>query len=163
MEEDSDLGILLDNIESAFALATPHGQILHASRALCQRLGYTRAELEGLSVLDLIVEEDNLSDSSTIEQALDNGEATKISKQYRCKDGEAMDAITIIKPIYDVNAKPKAICITLERFNQSQASETQLEAGFKSTFSESELQDLSDAIAEQQALSNITAIDRRAG
>lgn len=159
MEDNSDLGILLDNVDAAFALATPQGQILHASRALCQQLAYSREELEGLSFLDLSYENDIEKSKLTIEDALENRSTTRLSKQYRRKNGELIDAVTSIKVVYDIDSKPKAICIIIENVNENANTKISLQSSVKRA--EAILQSSIDAIIEHDEQGGIISCNKR--
>jgi PAS domain S-box-containing protein len=84
---------LFETSSAGIALGTPDGSILAANLALQEMLGYTEEELQKLTPLDLILEEDRAATKALLAE-LAEGHRRDYEKRYRRKDGNVIWADT---------------------------------------------------------------------
>lgn len=80
---------LVDQALEGILVRRHSGELLYANEALCSMLRYSRAELSSMSIQDLVHPEDQ---ETILEvQSLDRGEALRLQKRMRRKDGQVLD------------------------------------------------------------------------
>lgn len=87
-------------------LVTPTFHLLKVNTALCAMLGYTRKELLGRPLADIIHQDDRGQTSAAAMQMRDgNKDGYKIERRYVCKDGESIWANVTATVIRDKNGE----------------------------------------------------------
>jgi len=82
---------LFENSSAGIALIAPDGRFIAANLALEKMLGYTEAELQGLTALEVTHEEDRAATEARItEFAEGRRQVFRIEKRYLCKDGSVI-------------------------------------------------------------------------
>jgi len=88
METETRYRLMVDQMADAFFVTDLNGRIVDVNQRACDTLGYTRAELLDLSVLD--VEQDfDLAGATALWEALQPGQSVTIQGRHRRKDGTA--------------------------------------------------------------------------
>lgn len=87
-EQEKEIEGFLNLSLDIFCVTDTDGIMLRANQKLIETLGYDRKELEGLSLLTYVVDED-LPESLAVFEKVKNNVALKTSftNRYRCKDG----------------------------------------------------------------------------
>ena len=82
---------LFENSSAGIALIAPDGRYITANSALQKMLGYTEAELPGLTVLELTHEEDRADSEAILEESAEGQRRDyRMEKRYRRKDGSVI-------------------------------------------------------------------------
>ncbi len=80
---------LFETSSAGIALGTPDGCFRAANLALQKMLGYTEEELQGLTPLELTLEEDRAGTKAPL-AGLAEGQRRDFEKRFRCKDGNVI-------------------------------------------------------------------------
>ena len=101
-ENEERFRSIFDNAPVGMVVRGLDGKLVRVNRAYCDMVGYTPAELEGLSVLDL-THPDDRNESRERMKALLEGEIDSftMAKQYLRKDGSCFPALTSAAVIHD--------------------------------------------------------------
>lgn len=110
------------------------GQILAANPELNKMLGYTEAELKGLSFLNLTPEDDELKNNFAIECVKTTGRFDTIEKTYRHKNGESIP-VEISGSLINIHEQEGQIWWTLVKDIREQKRIDQMKSEFISTVS----------------------------
>ncbi len=102
----------------------PNHRIVLVNRRFCEMLGYSEAELLGVSVLDITAETSRARTASTIAQAIEGGLNLMIEKQYRRKDGSLIWATSSVSALRGAAGDYEgAVAIVIDMTERKQAEE----------------------------------------
>ncbi len=111
----------------SMALATPKGRFFQVNRAMCQMLGYSAAELEGMSFTEITHESDLVVSHQVIQKLIAGEmEQARYEKQYRHKNGQLIWAITNIYLVRDGRGDPDYFIGQIQDITERKAAEEAL-------------------------------------
>ena len=95
-----------ENAVIGMVMASPDGSVMHGNAALCELLGYTDAELRGLSVFDLTHPDERDEAREALERMHDESLACfATEKRYLRKDGTPVWVQIAVSPIKDASGR----------------------------------------------------------
>ncbi len=120
--------LLHENSRDAFVQVAMDGHILECNELYCQLLGYTRAELEALTYIDLTPSRWHAMESAIVEQQIIvRGYSEIYEKEYRRKDGTTVPVELRTVLITDADNQPASMWATIREITERKQAEAALE------------------------------------
>jgi len=130
--------LAFENANVGMCLTSLEGHLLKVNAAFCEMLGYTRTELERMSVSDITHPDDKETSLNYIKRQ-QSGEEKKINfeKRYTHKRGDVVWANVSSSLIFDSRRKPQYFVTHIQNISERKRAEDALiasEAKFRSAF-----------------------------
>lgn len=113
------------------ALVAPDRRILRANQALCDLLGYSAAELCGMTFIDITHPDDITESGRNVRTLYDNPEqiSFRMEKRYFHRDGHVIQALMSASLICDGEGTPLYLIAHIEDITARKQAEAAREAG----------------------------------
>ena len=101
------LRLTFDNAPIGMAIADADRRISRVNPAMARMLGYTRAELESMSVLDITYPDDRQASADNLQRLWDGGtDSFELEKRFVCKDGRVVTCLSHVSIVQDESGVP---------------------------------------------------------
>jgi PAS domain S-box-containing protein len=130
---------LFDNSPDAIIMLDINDRVVHANKGFEALFGYSAEELQGRSILELIIPEDDTEATSASLRRVFSGEIVRRETVRRRKDTSLVDVATLLYPIR-LNDKVIGACFTYTDITQRKKAEAALrqsEENYKTLFDSS--------------------------
>ena len=121
------LSLTIENAPIGIATLSLEGKFLTVNPCFCKLFGYSAEELLNMTAIDITHPESVKNTLKALNQLIIN-EVTSIQvkKQYLCKDGQEIDAISHVGLMRDSDGKPIQFVVGVEDVSDRKAIETKL-------------------------------------
>jgi len=110
IEKNKILDAIYNNADVGIASIDFNGKIIDVNQTFANMLGYTRVELNDMTVRDISHEDDANKSMDFIQQLGEaNGKPVRIEKRHRTKSGEFINTSVSQKVIYDSSGNPERL------------------------------------------------------
>ncbi|MEO7042629.1 MAG: PAS domain S-box protein [Gemmatimonadaceae bacterium] len=126
---DSELRALHDYAAVGMTMTDPAGRFLKTNPAFCKMIGYSEAELSGMTAADITLPEDR-ADQVDYLRGMTAGEkgSHAVEKRYRQANGATMWARVVISAIRDASGNLEAFVAVVEDITDAKRNEDALRA-----------------------------------
>jgi PAS domain S-box-containing protein len=127
VDSHQQLRAIFNQAAVGIALASLDGHFVDLNRRFAQILGYTEAELQGMTFLELTHPDDRAATSASVRQLI-AGEIPEYSleKRYRRKDGSDIWSLTTVTLMRDAMGRPQRFIGVIEDITQRKKAEAAL-------------------------------------
>ncbi|MFQ6037464.1 MAG: PAS domain S-box protein, partial [Candidatus Aminicenantales bacterium] len=100
---------MFEEAQEAIVIADTQGHVLKVNREFTRLFGYTKQDVQGLHIDQLVAPKDDPSEALFITQRAIRGEKVRLEAVRRRKDGSEISVSILAFPIV-INGRPEAIC-----------------------------------------------------